>query len=94
VTSGDVQLTIWVGGHVQGVGFRWWARAQAVQLGLRGRVRNLSDGRVETIVVGPRSHCAALRERLRAASAPGQVRTVTESWSSPNDADWTGFVIE
>ncbi|HET8901877.1 MAG TPA: acylphosphatase [Holophagaceae bacterium] len=35
-----------VTGRVQGVGFRWWAEAQAQSLGLAGFVRNEPDGAV------------------------------------------------
>ena len=41
------RATIFVQGRVQGVGFRWWVRARALELGLIGFARNLADGRVE-----------------------------------------------
>lgn len=41
-----------VRGRVQGVGFRWWTRARASKLGLRGTVGNRPDGTVEVHVVG------------------------------------------
>lgn len=41
-----------VSGVVQGVCFRASTRGQAVQLGLTGHARNLSDGRVEVIAHG------------------------------------------
>lgn len=42
-----------VSGVVQGVGFRYYTRMRASELGLAGWVRNLADGRVEVWVEGP-----------------------------------------
>ena len=39
-------------GKVQGVGFRAWAKEHAEKKGLRGWVRNRSDGSVEVVFVG------------------------------------------
>ena len=41
-----------VHGRVQGVGFRWWTRRRASDLGLRGTVRNRPDGTVEVHAAG------------------------------------------
>ena len=41
-----------VSGRVQGVGFRFFALNAAKKAGVLGWVRNLPDGRVETIVEG------------------------------------------
>ncbi len=41
-----------VRGVVQGVGFRWFAEKTARSLGVRGWVRNRSDGAVETVAEG------------------------------------------
>ena len=49
-----VRVTAWVHGRVQGVGFRWWVRARALELGLVGCAANLDDGRVEVVAEGPR----------------------------------------
>lgn len=86
-----VRLTAWVRGHVQGVGFRWWVRARALELGLRGSATNLLDGRVEVVAEGPRDQCKRLLEHLRGPATPGRVSGVTERWSAPR-GDLSDFV--
>jgi acylphosphatase len=82
VPVGDVvRLTAWVRGVVQGVGFRWWVRARALELGLVGSATNLRDGRVEVVAEGARADCERLLARLRGPDAPGRVSGVTERWS-------------
>lgn len=71
-----MRLTAHVSGRVQGVGFRWWTRARALELGLAGSATNLSDGRVEVVAEGPEPAVAALLEQLRSPSAPGAVTFV------------------
>ncbi|MFN2536048.1 MAG: acylphosphatase [Pseudonocardiaceae bacterium] len=71
-------MTAWVHGHVQGLGFRWWTRSQALMLGLAGHAANLSDGRVEVVAEGPREACERLLAVLRSGSTPGRVKRVTE----------------
>lgn len=86
-----VRLTAWVRGHVQGVGFRWWTRARALELGLVGSAANLGDGRVEVVAEGSRRACTALLEALRGPGTPGRVSGVTERWSESRGG-LTGFV--
>ncbi len=43
---------IYVSGNVQGVGFRYFTRRVARELGVKGYVKNLSDGRVYIYAVG------------------------------------------
>jgi acylphosphatase len=86
-----VRLTAWVRGHVQGVGFRWWARSRALELGLTGAATNLADGRVEVVAEGSRSDCEHLLEHLRSGRTPGRVDSVVERWSQ-SGGTFTGFV--
>ncbi len=53
-----------ISGRVQGVFFRAATRNKAVELGLRGRARNLPDGRVEVIACGPEERLSQLRAWL------------------------------
>ena len=79
----DVRLTAFVKGRVQGVGFRWWTRARALELGLAGSATNLDDGRVEVVAEGSREACERLLEQLRSGSTPGRVEFVAERWGTP-----------
>lgn len=46
------RVRVFVEGRVQGVFFRESTRRRAMELGVRGYVRNLSDGRVEALFEG------------------------------------------
>jgi len=82
-----VRLTAWVEGRVQGVGFRWWVRANALELGLAGYAENLADGRVKVVAEGDWDGCYELLRRLDGDVAaswprrPGSVRRVTHQWA-------------
>jgi len=76
-----VRMTAWVHGFVQGVGFRWWTRSQALDLGLVGSASNLADGRVEVVVEGSRTACDAMLGRLRGANTPGGVDQVVAQFT-------------
>ncbi len=90
----SVKAMIWVGGRVQGVGFRWWSRARALELGLVGYARNLSDGRVEVCAQGERAAIETLEEWLRefpsSRGRPGRVHGVVIQWGTPL-GDLRGF---
>jgi acylphosphatase len=90
----DSRLTAFVRGGVQGVGFRWWARCRALELGLVGSASNLSDGRVQVIAEGSRAACerllTLLQEQPSSAGRPGTVRGVSAQWARPRGTD-AGF---
>ena len=75
------KLSAWVHGRVQGVGFRWWTRARALELGLTGYATNKPDGRVHVVAQGVRADCEKLLGLLRGDTTPGQVDTVVEDWA-------------
>lgn len=90
------RVTVWVGGRVQGVGFRWWVARQAGRLGLAGSAENLWDGRVEVDAQGSDADVAALVEALTGRPGPaGRPGNVT-SWLVENrtpDPRLVGFDV-
>ncbi|WP_020502420.1 acylphosphatase [Sciscionella marina] len=89
--NGPARLTAWVRGTVQGVGFRWWVRSRALELGLVGSAANLRDGRVEVIAEGAVPECERLLALLEGGASPGRVAGVSARWSEPHGGI-TGFV--
>lgn len=85
------RLTAWVHGQVQGVGFRWWTRSRALELGLVGSATNHVDGRVLVVAEGDREALEELLAQLRGGSTPGVVSLVVESWDPPRGG-LSGFV--
>ncbi|MGV0992633.1 MAG: acylphosphatase [Mycobacterium sp.] len=77
----QVRLTAWVHGYVQGVGFRWWTRSRALELGLTGYAANQTDGRVLVVAQGARAACDQLLELLRGGGTPGSVDTVVADFA-------------
>ncbi len=77
-------------GRVQGVGYRLWATRIAASLGLRGWVRNRSNGSVEALVTGAPDAIAAMVEASRTGPAGAHVTGVT---AVPDEDDGSaGFV--
>ena len=85
--SSHVRMTAFVHGYVQGVGFRWWTRSRALELGLAGHATNLRDGRVQVVAEGLKSDClrllGLLRETPSSTGRPGIVDLVVEQWAEP-----------
>lgn len=89
----DVRLTAWVRGKVQAVGFRWFTRARALEIGsLSGFALNREDGRVQVVAEGPREECEKLLEWLTGDDTPGRVDGVTEIWGTARGG-YEGFAI-
>ncbi|MGE3245524.1 MAG: acylphosphatase [Beijerinckiaceae bacterium] len=57
-------IQVVVSGRVQGVGYRAWTAREAYRLGLKGWVRNRSDGTVEAVFAGDADPVAAMAECL------------------------------
>jgi acylphosphatase len=91
------RVLVRVSGVVQGVGFRWWTRSRALELGLVGWAMNRDDGRVEVVAEGPREALEVLVARLAVDAAPsvpprpGRVDQAVVTWRQATGVP-AGFV--
>ena len=65
-----------VKGHVQGVGFRWATREQALEQGLCGWVQNCSDGSVEILAKGTENTLSSFKAWLWQGSSGSSVSEI------------------
>ena len=76
-------------GRVQGVGYRAWALQMASRLGLRGWVRNRSDGSVEAVIIGEEDAVDRMIEACR--EGPYAARVADVEVSDAADDGSVGF---
>ncbi|MHA7261614.1 acylphosphatase [Arthrobacter sp. TMN-37] len=88
--SRNHRLEAVVTGEVQAVGFRYWTRIQAEQLGLAGSAVNRDDGAVDIVAEGPEPALQELLRRLRSGSTPGRVAGVEAAITAASEG-LTGF---
>lgn len=71
-----LKVHLFISGRVQGVGFRMFTKIKAENLGLSGWVRNLKDGRVEVVLVGPEEKIEEMVSWLKRGSPLARVEEV------------------
>lgn len=81
-----------ISGQVQGVGFRAFAKEQAERLGVVGYVKNLPDGKVESLIEGRAAILDEMMRRLKQDSRPAEVEKVS-SKKLPASGKYNGFEI-
>ncbi len=70
------KVRVFISGFVQGVGFRQYVKKNAEKLGIKGWVRNLSDGRVEGLFVGEKEKLDNLISLCRIGPFLSEVKSV------------------
>jgi acylphosphatase len=80
-------VSIRVDGRVQGVGFRWYAVAQAERLGVRGWIRNEPDESVSGHFEGPAEAVDALVAWCGHGPSSASVRHVAVTPAQPTGAE-------
>ena len=86
-----IALHVIVEGRVQGVGFRAYVEHEAKERGLRGWVRNRSDGRVEAVFSGEEEDVQSM---IVACHRGPRMSLVREVKSEPHPlGDWRAFDV-
>jgi acylphosphatase len=88
--AGERGVRVLVHGLVQGVTFRGWTVQKAIDLGLRGWVRNRRDGTVEALLWGKPDAVTVMLAALRQGPPNAQVDMIEEFPALPPEAG-TGF---
>jgi acylphosphatase len=70
-----VARRVFIGGRVQGVGFRMFAAARAAAEGVHGYAKNLADGRVEALIEGDEEAVDRVELALRRGPSHAVVET-------------------
>jgi acylphosphatase len=87
-----VRIHAYVSGQVQGVGFRWFVERIGMKMNLSGWVRNLTDGRVELEVEGPRPRIETFIEEVERGPIASRVDSVVTAEKSVTGE--SGFRID
>lgn len=85
-------LHVLVEGRVQGVFFRDSTRQRALELGLKGWVKNLDDGRVEAVFQGEKAACEKALQYVAIGPRAAYVTQVDHEWID-NDTTYNRFEI-
>lgn len=80
-------------GQVQGVGYRFFAQRSAARHQIRGYVKNLEDGRVESLAEGNEKAVEAFKHDLTAGPTYSQVEGIEEIVLEPTRS-YSSFRIE
>lgn len=86
-----VRAHVFITGRVQAVSYRYYCRQEAGALGIKGWIRNLSDGKVEAVFEGERKAVEEMIEWCKAGSSSAEVSKVAVKWESAENLQ--GFEI-
>ena len=91
LSSMVVARRFFIGGRVQGVGFRYFTRQAGAREGVNGWVRNLMDGRVEAWAEGEVDAVDRFERRIRSGPTGARVGHVEVFEEQPDNQE--GFQI-
>ena len=85
-------MKIFYSAHVQGIGFRYTAKAVVAGFEVSGTVRNLPDGRVELIAEGSREELEGFRAAIYNAGLSSFIHDEKVNWIEAHN-EFRGFEI-
>ena len=80
-------------GRVQGVGFRYFTRQNAYDLNIKGWVKNMPDGTVETVISGRRETIREMIKRLMKGPHSARVTDIEELSSNNIEETFHDFSV-
>lgn len=87
------QAHVFISGRVQGVGYRYFVRSNAKQLGLTGWVRNSEDGGVEAVIQGDKEKIEEMIGICRKGPMLSKVEHIGFEWEEIEDS-FVDFIIQ
>lgn len=82
-----------ISGRVQGVGFRAYILRNADKLNIRGWVRNVSNGDVETVISGEKLAVEKILNIIKKGPRWASITNITTICSSITQEEYTDFKI-
>ena len=86
------RVRVFYSGRVQGVGFRYQAKALVRGFDVSGTVRNLLDGRVELVADGAREELEAFLQAIRESGVGPLIKREEVGWEKA-EGEFRGFEI-
>jgi len=86
------RVEVYVEGLVQGVGFRYFTKKVAKELGIKGFVKNLPDGRVYIVAEGDEDQLEKFLSSVKKGPSLAIVRNVHVA-EKPATGEFDDFVI-
>ena len=75
-----IRAHVFILGRVQGVNYRAWTKKLAQGLEIAGWVRNIGDGRVETVFEGPKEKIEKIIQKCKSGPMLAGVKHMDVSW--------------
>ena len=87
------RVHVWVRGRVQGVGFRAFVEQSAIQMGLKGWVRNVGWDQVEALAEGEKTVLEQFINAMRTGPRASRVEDTRVEWES-GSSEFTVFEVK